>query len=507
MSNNEWVQEGTPRDDAEWTEETDEYGVPVEPAEWDDYSNEQAMPVPPRPVQPEPVVEEPAADDQVTDEPVASDDVSLEEPVLPIDEHEDNVTRETAPDPDDVVVGEDEPVAATDQVDDADQVDAEASVFDDHQPVAPADEDVTREVADAITAEQQDQYHDDESIVDDAPTDEVSVHDDEPVERTDEEPIFEDEDPVFEEEGPRDDEPVLLTADDEPVADDEIVADEPVVEEGATRVDPDDLEETALVDQVDDDPTTVREAEPFDRAAGADPTVPVLAGASGAAGAALAAPGAMAGLYRGDSDETQVLETTGERRTLEDEAREEEARAAALRAEKQERDRRLGMVQTSTENAERELRPRRKGVGPFGSFGLFVLRLITAAILGIVAYQVLYSIDATAEFLTRQPLIPEPRLVAWILGFTLAAMAVMLVIGLGVRVVGLVLAALAIAALALVRWGSFSPFVDGMEGFLGDKDLLLAGVGILFLSLGGGRFGIDGVIARSREEAREARRA
>ncbi|MFD0866081.1 DoxX family protein, partial [Tessaracoccus lubricantis] len=214
----------------------------------------------------------------------------------------------------------------------------------------------------------------------------------------------------------------------------------------------------------------------------------------------------MAGLYRADADETQVLDTTAERRSLEDEAAEEEARAAALRAEKEERDRRLGMVATSQENAERELRPRSRGVGPFGSFGLFVLRLVTAGILGIVAYQVLYSIDVTAEFLSGQPLIPEPRLVSWIIGFTLAAMAVMLVIGLGVRVVGFVLAALAIAALVLIRWGSFSPFVDGMEGFLGDKDLLLAAVGILFLSMGGGRFGIDGAIHRSREDAREARR-
>ena len=539
MSNNEWVQEGTPRDDAEWTEEADDYGVPVEPAEWDDYSNEQAMPVPPRPVKPEadaaPAAETPAEVDQI------------EEPTLPLEGHDENAAADPAEDSvfanDDEVVADGAIVEAPAPVD----PDVEGTVFADDQPVDAANDDVAREVSERIDAEQVELHRDDAVPADDLShqddlarddemfaTDEVRGDEyaeeprdgefhDEPAEG--DAPIFVNDEPVFEDRTLTD-EPVLgeearladeARAEDEAfdeqdprVSEDRALDDEPVTD-GATRVEPDelDLEETALVDQVDDEPTTAREDVGFGRPVHPDPAVPVVAGASGAAGAALAAPGApMAGLYRGeDSDETQVLDTTSERRTLEDEAREEEARAAALRAEKEERDRRLGMVQTSSENAERELRPRRKGVGPFGSFGLFVLRLITAAILGIVAYQVLYSIDATTEFLSRQPMIPEPRMVAWIIGFALAAMAVMLVIGLGVRVVGLVLAILAVATLALIRWGNFSPFVDGMEGFLGDKDLLLAGVGILFLSLGGGRFGIDGVIARSREEAREARRA
>lgn len=285
---------------------------------------------------------------------------------------------------------------------------------------------------------------------------------------------------------------------DEP-AEDEPVADEPAAAE-------EEPEETAP-EQVDDEPTAVREAVPFGRPVNPEPVSPSLAGpaAAGASVESLSSPSAMAGLYRGDADETQVLEPNLGRRTLEDEAREEEARAAALRAEKEERDRRLGTVQTSEANAEREVRSRRRGVGGFGSFGLFVLRLVTAAILGVIAYQVLYSIDDTAEFLAQRPLIPEPRLMAWIVGFSLAAMAVMLIIGLGVRIVGFLLASLAIATLSLIRWGAFSPFVEGMEGFLGDRDLLLAAVGFLFLSIGGGRLGIDGAISRAREEAREAK--
>ena len=48
---------------------------------------------------------------------------------------------------------------------------------------------------------------------------------------------------------------------------------------------------------------------------------------------------------------------------------------------------------------------------------------------------------------------------------------------------------IAIGSLVFIRWGSFSIFVEGVEGFIGDKDLLLAAVGILFFSLGGGKAG------------------
>ncbi|MDO5677250.1 MAG: hypothetical protein Q4G35_07050, partial [Propionibacteriaceae bacterium] len=104
MSNNEWVQEGTPRDDAEWTEEADDYGVPVEPAEWDDYSDEQAMPVPPRPVQPEPEPE-PEGEEAV--------EVAVE-------------NQPTAPDPDEVLAAEDEPVVVEEPGLEEEQVDIEA---------------------------------------------------------------------------------------------------------------------------------------------------------------------------------------------------------------------------------------------------------------------------------------------------------------------------------------------------------------------------------------------
>ena len=101
----------------------------------------------------------------------------------------------------------------------------------------------------------------------------------------------------------------------------------------------------------------------------------------------------------------------------------------------------------------------------------------------------------------------SPRLVAWIVGFTLAGMAIFLIMGLAVRVVGLLMAVIGIAGLALLRWGAFSPFVAGQTGFVGDRDLLLVVIGILFFCIGGGKAGIDGALSAARAESREAKRS
>ncbi len=401
MSNNEWVQEGTPRD-ASWSQEPDEYGTPVSPTEWDDYSTEQAVPVPrpriPEPVEPEPVVEEAPA-------PIADE------------------AREPAAD-------QEAPEQVSDVAEDSDPADLVSSdepvFFEDSTPAAPQDGEAAAEAA------------------------EVSVPDE-----------SEEPDTVAQEAG-----------------DPEAESFEP--EEEQTRVRP-------LV--VPD---------------------PVIAGAGVAAGAALTGVGpvdgpGIAGLYRTDGDETQVIEAPG-RLTLEEEAAEEARLAEQLRAEKEARDQRLGLVATSPANAVRDSVPApRRGVGAFGSVGLLMLRLVVAALLGIVAYQVLTQIDASAAYLAQQTLIPEPRLVAWIVGFALAGMAIFLIMGLAVRVVGLLMAVIGIAGLALLRWGAFSPFVAGQTGFVGDRDLLLVVIGILFFCIGGGKAGIDGALSAARAESREAK--
>lgn len=220
--------------------------------------------------------------------------------------------------------------------------------------------------------------------------------------------------------------------------------------------------------------------------------------------AAVGATASMAGLYRDDNGEhTQVIDTRG---SLEAEAAEEEQRAEQLRLEKEARDQRLGLVATSEANALRDPAPlRRPGVGGFGSFGLLVLRLVLAFVLGVAAWQILGNVTRTAEYL-EQTVLPYTREIAWGLGFTLAAMAVMLVLGLGVRIVGLLLAVIAGATLAFLRWGPFPIFVENMEGFRGDKELVLLAIGILLFSIGGGKVGIDGAISKARWNSRQAKR-
>jgi hypothetical protein len=188
------------------------------------------------------------------------------------------------------------------------------------------------------------------------------------------------------------------------------------------------------------------------------------------------------------------------------EQEEERRRREKLEAERAARNERLGVVATSSENASRPLveKPRPTTDRPLASFGLFFLRLVSAAILVILAYQGLTNVDGTAEALSRTHL-PEPRLMVWVGGFLLAAMAFLLVIGLLQRVVGVLLLVMAICSLAFIRWGAFSPFLPGLDGFLGDRDLLLGAVGLLLICLGGGGWGIDAAFRRSREASREDR--
>lgn len=566
MSNNDWVQEGTPRE-PEWAAEVDEYGVPVEPAEWDDYSAEQAVPVPTPAAAPSEeyseeiataeTAPEPADVSAGEDVPVAAEGVALggddhvregddyaaptsDEFVAPADaeyvadEGETYVGDDIARDEAHLEAERDRPVdpfgerdevgyvpAADDTVADA-PLDERAEVGDvvvddEYGNLDPsADQDRIEEIAEAVPVfghADIDETHDGVDAVDEPVQDEFEVA----------EPVvyppdgFSDADsdatsvrPAYVDDAVADDAPVYsdaldADADDHVRSDLDGAADAPVHTDAGVE----DSASVAAFGRPVDEPVLAPEPELEATQAHAPLSAAAVAGAPGTSGAGMSAgvgaaagAAAMAGLYRNDQDaqHTQVLE----RPTVADEQAEEERLAAQLRQEREARDQRLGRVATSDANAVREPAPRRRGVGGFGSFGLFILRIVTAAILGVLAYQVLGNIDRTAEFL-GQTLIPEPRLVSWILGFALGAMAIFLVIGLAVRVVGLLLAVIAGGALAFIRWGAFSPFVEGLEGFVGDKDLLLAAVGLLFFTLGGGRAGIDGAISTARHNSREAR--
>ncbi|RRD47098.1 DoxX family protein [Tessaracoccus sp. OH4464_COT-324] len=204
-----------------------------------------------------------------------------------------------------------------------------------------------------------------------------------------------------------------------------------------------------------------------------------------------------------DPQQTQVIE---QQRLAAEEAAEREA-AERLQEQREARDAMLGVLPAAAEGGVREVgKPvKRQADRFFGAFSLFVLRVVAAGIIGVLAYQTLQDIDGATRFLART-VVPEPQLVAWILGFGLAAMAAMLVLGFGARIAAFLLLVVSIASLSVIRWGQFSIFQPGMEGFLGDRTLLTAAAALVILTFGAGRFSIDGAIYSARQEAKAAKR-
>jgi len=127
------------------------------------------------------------------------------------------------------------------------------------------------------------------------------------------------------------------------------------------------------------------------------------------------------------------------------------------------------------------------------SVGFLLLRLVIAAVVGIRAWQHITHLTATRD-MWAATVVPSPGIVAWTQIGLEIAIAIMLVLGIGTRIAGLLLVILAIAQLALVQWGVVSPFQPGAADFIGVVDVLLAGAGILFATVGGGRLAFDGAI-------------
>ena len=179
-----------------------------------------------------------------------------------------------------------------------------------------------------------------------------------------------------------------------------------------------------------------------------------------------------------------------------------EAELARIRAEERAaRDRALGTIRSEPQPqpvavATATVRTTDKF---FASLGLFLLRLVTAAVIGTHGAQKLLDIPATQTFFENVGL-PYANYLAWGVGAAEVLAAVALVFGFLTRVAGAGIAAIAISALTLVKWGFVSPFVQGQAGFTGELELLLAGVGVLLLLLGGGGWGIDSGIRRGRQQ-------
>lgn len=133
-----------------------------------------------------------------------------------------------------------------------------------------------------------------------------------------------------------------------------------------------------------------------------------------------------------------------------------------------------------------------------GSMGLFLLRLVLAAIFAVRGLNLLTDIPA-AQAMFAATIIPEPGIMAIVTGVAALLIALSLVLGLLTRLSGLGIALIAGGALAFVEWGNWSPFVAGRPGFLGDFELLMAAVGVLLLCIGGGGWSLDRSFRAGRE--------
>ncbi len=207
-------------------------------------------------------------------------------------------------------------------------------------------------------------------------------------------------------------------------------------------------------------------------------------------------------LYRTDSDTRPITTPSDTPETAE--LSQEEILAAERAERKAARDKALGNVPRSPE-AELAPPPQARTTDKFlGSLGLFVLRLLVAGLVGLRGLQHLTNLTQTNDLITGTWLADyfDPAVLAVVLGAGELLIALGLILGLLVRVAGLGVTAISVLALVFVLWGNGNPFADRTFGFLGEYDLLLAGVGVLFMCLGGGGWAID----RSFRKSRQARK-
>ncbi len=174
--------------------------------------------------------------------------------------------------------------------------------------------------------------------------------------------------------------------------------------------------------------------------------------------------------------------------------------ARRRREERAARDRQLGKVIAAPDDADEPLVTRFTTPSTYKglpSFGVLLFRLVIAAVVGIRAWQHITHLSATRD-MWAATIVPSPGIVAWTQIGLEIAITVMLVVGLGTRIAGVLLLILAIAQLVFVQWGVVNPFQPGATDFIGIADVLLAGAGLLFATVGGGRIGFDGAIHADR---------
>lgn len=144
-----------------------------------------------------------------------------------------------------------------------------------------------------------------------------------------------------------------------------------------------------------------------------------------------------------------------------------------------------------------------------GSLGLFVLRLVVAGIFAIRGLNIVTDLPAAQEMIAKT-IIPEPYVMAIVLGVASLLIALALLLGVLTRLAGLGVIAIAGGALAFVMWGDWNIFLPGhpdpgQPAFLGEFELLLATVGLAFICLGAGGWSLDRSYRAGRERGKAER--
>lgn len=177
-------------------------------------------------------------------------------------------------------------------------------------------------------------------------------------------------------------------------------------------------------------------------------------------------------------------------------------------AERAERDRALGIIPKTDEplGFATTAKVKRTTDRWHGSLALTVLRIVTAAIIGIRGWQHLTDLDATNAMFANS-ILPQSNYWGWGLGIAEALTAILLLLGLANRFAGLLVMIVEIGMLVFFLWGKANPFQSGRMGFTGELEVLLAAVGMLFLLLGSGGWGFDAMFRNKREERKAAKSA
>ncbi|MCL2736455.1 MAG: DoxX family protein [Propionibacteriaceae bacterium] len=138
------------------------------------------------------------------------------------------------------------------------------------------------------------------------------------------------------------------------------------------------------------------------------------------------------------------------------------------------------------------------------SFTLFVLRLVVATLLSIRGTQELMHFTATKQ-LWATSVLPDPEIMAIAQIGLEFLIALMLLLGLASRVAGVLLMIVYIVVLSFLVWGASNPFVSGMDGFYGEREVLMVIIGLVFAGIGGGGAAVDGAVHRARLERKNAK--